>query len=475
MTVEQAQKTLERWTKTTYNEGEYNHELMLSSYCFRKYSLNIFLLNSKALLIQHSFFGIRAGVRKVIPKKKEVRKVTQSFINEPAKLSSSKSVDNTNPPKKFKTQKSLHGYKKDEQYQKQLDEKKEREQRIIEARKKYGSGARLTKSSKASTRPGTAEKSRPQPKATKLVKEPSITDAELQNVMKTAWAKVEMDKQKKMVKNLKPKKPALRSQESINEEKLVHQIVSKAWVEADQIKKKKEMTKKKLSANKPATKKKQPLRSQESINEERLLGQIMSEAWVKAEEIKKETMKTRKKNKIMKSKPKLHSQQSIMEEMAVQNIVNKAWKDVYNGEKEEKLQNICENAMENESSFDGSESDGERYSTEKTHKMKTIEQIATNTLPSKPKARRSRANRMGSKDYTASKSKILSTTSQVSYQPLSKRSPFKEANQNSKYSYRAKKIIEVENLDPDVKDEDLIISPVKENRQLLTENYLNGY
>lgn len=195
----------------------------------------------------------------------------------------------------------------------------------------------LRLANKANSRPSTAER-KIRKAQQKLVKKETITNAELQNVMQNAWVKVETEKQKQLnkinkLKNVgKQKRVQLRSQESINEEILVNQIVSKAFIEAGDIKKKKEKAKKKLTNSNSSYMKKKPLRSQESINEEKMFGKIMSEAWQEAEKLKKETIKMRKKSEMNRKKPKLHSQNSIMEEQTVKNIVNRAWKDTHPSE-----------------------------------------------------------------------------------------------------------------------------------------------
>jgi hypothetical protein len=77
--------------------------------------------------------------------------------------------------------------------------------------------------------------------------------------MNNAWAKAETEKQKKLKMMNKPKRVPLRSQESINEEILVNQIVSKAWDNIDISKNKDESNRHNL---------KQPiLHSKESVQE----------------------------------------------------------------------------------------------------------------------------------------------------------------------------------------------------------------
>ena len=520
MTVERAKAAIDRWGRQRFYADEYNRGLMLKSYKFRIYPLNIFTLNTHALRIQHAYFGVRAGVRKVIParlkKKAYTKSVSSSFV-ESRTLKSSKSSG------KFSTTVSKSSvFTKDLEYERQETEKREREQRIIEARQKYASGTRKAVTSKAKSRPGTAEKYKNKKSNPMLVKQPTITDAELKKVMNVAWVQAETDKQKKMKQMQKAKRPPLRSQDSINEEILVNQIVNKAWVTADKMKeceKKKALKppvlhsresiqeahqvseivksawrnvdeEKKRSASKIPKIKKKPLRSQESINEERLVGQILCDAWDKAEEIKKETMKMRKQAELNRKRPKLHSQKSIQEELAVKSIVNRAWKEVHHEDKhEDTLQNICENDMENESSFENdSDSDAStpkvevktevRQQREREVPLKQEPKIVSNPITvveevpvgEVKKARRTRANRKGSVDMTSSKvnKSQYCTNPSVSY----KKSPLKDSNTNV-FSGRDKMNISVSNLDPEFNEEDLLISPVKENRNYLHEGYLD--
>lgn len=319
MTVEEAKLIWQRWIKKRYYGDEYNRTLMLSGYEFRTYPLNIFTLNSKALKIQHAFFGVKAGVRKVVSGRRRVaRDVSKSFVNSSTKLSHVKSGG-----KLYTVASSNQRPIRSSDYVSQPDHQQTREERIVEARKKYGSQSRLSASSKAKSRPATAEKHKAKKIAPTLMKQPTISDAELQMVMQNAWAKAETDKQKKL-KQIKTKRPPLRTQDSINEEILVNKIVSKAWIEVDDIKQKrhdkvvhpkpalhsqesileakqvsaivgnawkKVEKEKKNSASKIPKIKKKPLRSQESINEEKLVGEIMVTAWDKAEKLKKQTEK----------------------------------------------------------------------------------------------------------------------------------------------------------------------------------------
>lgn len=338
------------------------------------------------------------------------------------------------------------------------------------------------------------------------------------------------------------KRTPLMSQDSINEEILVNQIVSQAWATHHEHKVHRQIpvkavkssvyhskdftvdTKHELStqpdsgnqgsfhkgratsASKPsATKKKyvskfntscrkQPLRSQESINEEILVGQIMSEAWGNAEKLKKKKEKMRKQGEINRKRGKLHSQQSIIEEIEVKKIVNNAWSRVQH-DSPSKLAHICENNQDEESSFEAdSDSDSDQVEprvSSDTETRRTTPHIAAplhnepamTTAPLQPtkfvatehqvyqtqvttestKQRRSRANRKGSRDYTSNKP-IKATKMPTCYNPLTvaapTRSPFKEKNTK----------ITISNLDSQF-TEDMMISPVKENRNLLSENY----
>jgi len=70
---------------------------MLKSFEFRKYPLNIFTLNSKALVIQHAFFGVKTGIRKIIPRQrkliKQIKKEnSKSFITSSSSIKHSKSA-----------------------------------------------------------------------------------------------------------------------------------------------------------------------------------------------------------------------------------------------------------------------------------------------------------------------------------------------------------------------------------------------
>lgn len=136
--------------------------------------------------------------------------------------------------------------------------------------------------------------------------------------------------------------------------------------------------------------------------------------------------------------------------------------------------------MECESSFDASESDTTPKSEEidespspKAEERQTRKSIVNNE--NKPaqskKVRRSRANRKNSSDKlvtveTKSPCKVFAQASPA------KKSPFKESNHNV-LSSRQDQLIEISNLDPNFNEEDLLITnPVKENRQMLFENYL---
>ncbi len=238
---------------------------------------------------------------------------------------------------------------------------------------------------------------------------------------------------------IKAKRAPLRSQESINEEILVNQIVSKAYIDAGEIKKKKEQAKKRSSANKPK-KKKPSLRSQDSIQEEQMFSQIMSEAWQKAEVLKEKTKKMRKKAEMNRKKPKLHTQQSIMEEQAVKTIVNKAWENTHPDDNATKLDNICENNFEDESSFEASES-GDDTPKKVILEAKNVEKIQKNAslVAEKRRTRRSRANRMGSKDMTSSISKLGIKKNSI-HQEMICKSPLKESNYSSCLSRKSERI-----------------------------------
>lgn len=140
MTVERAKAAIDRWGRQRFYADEYNRGLMLKSYKFRVYPLNIFTLNKHALRIQHAYFGVRAGVRKVVPailRKRAYNKSSASSFIETRTLKTSKSSG------KFSTTTSKNSvFTKDFQYERQETEKRERAQRIIEARNKYGSGTR---------------------------------------------------------------------------------------------------------------------------------------------------------------------------------------------------------------------------------------------------------------------------------------------------------------------------------------------
>ena len=87
MTVKDAQAVLERWVDVKYYGDEYNRSLMMLSHDMyrRSYPLNVFILNRGAIKIQHAFFGLRAGVRRIIPSKRPVkentRNMSKSFIS----------------------------------------------------------------------------------------------------------------------------------------------------------------------------------------------------------------------------------------------------------------------------------------------------------------------------------------------------------------------------------------------------------
>lgn len=213
----------------------------------------------------------------------------------------------------------------------------------------------------------------------------------------------------------------------------------------------------------------------------------MSEAWVRAEQLKKKKEKMRKQAEKNRKRGRIHSQQSINEEKLVKTIVNNAWQEV-TGNTPNKLDNIYENAMENESSFeDDSDSDSvtpkistqaeirqQRLPVHQTqNQVSSIDQESeinqSHSEPEARKTRRSRANRKCSIDKTSSKTSTFSKFSNI--QAEVQKSPFKEWNANSIIREAQ---ISVSNLDPNFNEEDLLISPVKENRQLLFENYLTN-
>lgn len=336
---------------------------MLLGFDFKKYASNIFILNSKALRIQHTFFKVRAGLMKLVKaraSKKTFRKTAcRSFV-------STQSMQKSKSSGKLSGNASRkEGVVKDEDYEKLTSEKLKRQMRMKEAREKYSNSCRSTNVSVNKSRPSTTEKKR-RTKPT-MMKQPTITDTELQKVVCNAWVAAETEKQKKLKQSCKPKRAPLRSQNSINEEILVNKIVSKAWVVAEKEKTKEEHRKKhpkppvlhsresineanvvneivqkawikvdkevkEKSASKIPKIKKQPLRSQESINEERLVGQIVTAAWDKAEDLKKKTMKARKQAAMNRKKPKVHRMESIQEELEVKKIVNTAWNEVHHDE-----------------------------------------------------------------------------------------------------------------------------------------------
>lgn len=551
MSVESANRTIERWGRHKYYGDEYNRSLMLRSYEFRHYKLNIFILNSMALKIQHSYFKVRAGIRRIVASKvkKQIKTMSKSFLSNSRATPTPSTKSGKLSYSKTSTRKM--SMSKKESFIKDTTQKKISTDR--------------NKSKPALSRPSTSErghKAKPS-----LLKQPTITDNQLKCVVNKAWAEAETEKQKKLRQLHKPKRAPLRSQESINEEILVSKILQKAYIEADEIKKHKDHSAQKKpqkapkmhsqesiaeenlvkgivnnawntvdheqrrpskspnkkpraelhtqasideenfvkglvanayhkvedqrhshlknSGSKPH-KPKTPLRSQESINEERLVACIVSDAYSKAEQLKKDTIKQRKQVEKKKHMPKFHSQQSIMEEQEYKKIVNSAWNEVHQTTPSKpQLHHIYENDMENESSFDDSDNSevaptpkAIEVETRKTRTMTTQSQAETHASQ---KVRRSRANR--SKDHTSSKAggRVLQ---QANYNSINvsqnKKSPFKETNTNIESSLtqtfkinRNKQIIEVTNLDPNFNEEDLLISPVKENRDLLFESYLN--
>ena len=120
-------------------------------------------------------------------------------------------------------------------------------------------------------------------------------------------------------RNQKP--PVVHSQQSLNEEIIVAEIVQTAWKNVSNVPKN--------SSTKIPKIKKQPMKSQESINEEKMLGEILTKAYADAEEIKKQTNKARKQAEKNRVKPKVHRFESIKDEVEFHSIVNTAWNDVY--------------------------------------------------------------------------------------------------------------------------------------------------
>lgn len=53
-----------------FRSNIYLSSLMMLGYKFKQYDKNIFILNSMALRIQHSFFKVRAGLRSIVSGKK---------------------------------------------------------------------------------------------------------------------------------------------------------------------------------------------------------------------------------------------------------------------------------------------------------------------------------------------------------------------------------------------------------------------
>jgi hypothetical protein len=495
MTVEEAKLIWQRWAKKRYYGDEYNRALMLSSYEFRKYPLNIFTLNSKALKIQHAIFGAKADMRKIISSKK--KKISRNANTKLVHAKSSGMPQSHGPY----NQKTLRGV----EHTTHPVQKQTREQRIVETRTNYSSQSRLSVNSKANSKAGTSEKYNVKKLASEHIKRHTISDAELQNVMKNAWAKAEIDKQKKIIQTAKVKRAPLRTQDSINEEILVNNIVSKAWVDVGENKKKKiEMVahpkppvahsrhsimeanqvssivvsawkkveeERKKSASKISKIKKKPIRTQESINEEVLVGKIMNEAWNKSGKLKKQAEKMKKKAEENRKKPKAHSRGSIMEEKFVQDIVSKAWEQV---RPNDKMHHICENDKEHESSFeesssDDSDSDGEIPKVQAQDEVRQsraneveditpkVEDTKAEVEDTKPNneatTRRSRASRKGNKNKDAKMIRPVLTTQ--------KSSPFKLANRDLdlKMNISASKL-----------NEDTFISPVKEKRENSNED-----
>lgn len=99
--------------------------------------------------------------------------------------------------------------------------------------------------------------------------------------------------------------------------------------------------------------------------------------------------------------------------------MSKAWDNVHH---EDKLHNICENAMEQESSFDDSDSETETPKVIAQAEARQSRATENTGEPNKNKTRRSRANRKCSKDMTSSRSKPTIVDQN--------RSPFKDVNTN---------------------------------------------
>lgn len=62
----EAMSVLIRWKRAGLTTEEYDTHLLGLQKQYRKFVPNVFILNKKALLIQHAYFGVKAGIRKVV-------------------------------------------------------------------------------------------------------------------------------------------------------------------------------------------------------------------------------------------------------------------------------------------------------------------------------------------------------------------------------------------------------------------------
>jgi len=60
------QAAINRWVASEYSGIDYENHIMTLQKKFMKYYANIFILNRKALKIQHAYFRSRAGIKRVV-------------------------------------------------------------------------------------------------------------------------------------------------------------------------------------------------------------------------------------------------------------------------------------------------------------------------------------------------------------------------------------------------------------------------
>lgn len=105
------QNVLRRWRESNLSGEEYEKHFLSLQKEFRKYYANIFILNHKALIIQHAYFKVKAGQREITPthimKLRQTKSSSSIHFKPKYKLDHCNLVVNTRrqglkPPKAYK-------------------------------------------------------------------------------------------------------------------------------------------------------------------------------------------------------------------------------------------------------------------------------------------------------------------------------------------------------------------------------------